>query len=872
MGRTPGVGGGLDRCSLGGLASEAMRRILFLCGWVALASPAGGQTWPDKNTATPDLVQTGFGPNGAYLPFDGSAYCGPTAASMALGYLNAAGFTQLIGASPTDADYLNLVRVLSGLGGASDSGGTLASSLLDGVGIYMDAKGIAPAKRSIPSGNGGYHQTLGDIQSQNVDQHILFGALGWYVDQGGVYTRYGGHFFVITDQTVGASGTLTIHNPYPNSLLDQPNIPANVQQTIAMADFLATSTNNNYPLPVGTYLQFVPGQQNIGPNAYYQAVLEQVFRLSIDASELPSAGFTPKDWQVASTTTINTGGGILDVTTKVTGTGGFRKVNQGEMVFHREVALSGDHTVEAGALVSRVGSGDAFGTGSVALTGTGGLAFRPDDAAPASVALGLASRPHEPGGDGAQVSFAGGNAIDLDRGANPSLLVTLGGNNGNGVANLVQATPQATLVIRADDLGGTERLVVTGSGANLPVLTNGIVGGNIVGASGAALAGSFLTYNTTNGLLPAAAFTGDINLSTSSTIYRATNAQTLTENAEAFAVTLEGVTLGGAFALGVGGGPGPAGMIFNGGSVATETLTFGPAQATVYAGTSGGLIAADITGSAGLVKFGSGTLAVTGSAAGLAGNTYVQTGTLAVGGVWGLTSATTEVLAGGTLQVNAVGSVSGTTKALADATVSLQGGRLANVEILSTSNSQGPIQGATLQGAGTITGALSLNGYIAADPVTKAGTLTIEGLVTTDTGAAFIWSLPALVDNVSGLAGTDWNNIILTNHDATFGTWDVNAVDVLFDFGAGLDPDSGNAFWTQDHEWTVLTFSGRTNASQRASLSFPASAFPAGTFGYRHQGNETLLIFTAVPEPSTWALLLLAGFGTLLLWRPGVNG
>lgn len=845
-----------------------MRLHAALIAWWALtAAVACGQPWPDKNTATPDLVQTGFGPNGAFLPFDGSAYCGPTTAAMALGYLNAAGFTQLIGPSPGDAEYLNLVRVLSGLGGASDSGGTLASSLMDGISVLMDAKGINPAQRSIPSGNGGFRQTISDIQSQNVDQHILFGALGWYQNDNGYYTRSGGHFFVITDQVVGSPGTLTIHNPFPNSLLDQPNTPANVQQTIPMADFVANATNNNYPLPVGTYLQFNPGQQDVGPTAGVQAVIEQVFRLSIDASQLPSGGFTPHDWSVGSQTTINTGGGVLDVTTKVTGGGGFHKINAGEMVFHREMTLSGDHTVEGGALVSRVQSGDAFGTGSLALTGTGELKFRPDDASPAAVALTAASRAHIPGGDGAQVSFAGGNTITLDRGANPSLSVTIGGNNGNGVANLVQSAADATLVIQASDLGDTEKLLVAGSGANLPPVTNGTVGGNIVGASGPSKSGAFLTYDSADGFRPASTFQGDINLSTSSTVYRATNGQTLTGNANAFAVAVENVTIDGAFTLGVGDGAGPAGMIFNGGTVTTETLAFGAARATVYASEGGGTIAADITGTGGFVKFGAGTLAANGNASGLSGNTRVQSGTLSVSAAWGQSTASNDVLAGAKLQVNTGGSVAGNTTAQQGATVSLRGGTLQNVEIKSTTNAQGPVQGATLEGAGTITGTLSLNGYIAANPATKAGTLTIDGLVTTGAGAAFIWSLGSLVDNTTGTAGLNWNSIELTNPDATFGTWNGSAVDVLFDFGAGLDPNSGNAFWTQNREWTVLTFSGRTNASERANFSFPANAFPAGDFYFRHEGNETLLTFTAVPEPSTWPLLAFGASGAWLLRR-----
>ncbi len=824
-----------------------------------LATTLSAQPWPDKNTATPDLVQTGFGPNGGLLPFDGSSYCGPTTAAMALGYLNAAGFTQLIGANPGEAEYLNLVRVLSGLGEASDSGGTLADSLLSGIGIYMDAKGIGAANRSIPTGNGGYHQSISQIQAANTNQQILFGVLGWYNEDNGVYVRNGGHFIAITDQAAGSPGSLTIHNPFPNALLNVPNTAANVQQTIAMANFVATSGNTSSDLPNGTYLQFNPGQQGVGPTAGTQAILEQVFALNIDSSQLPSAGFTPQAWVISSQKTLNTGGGIFDVTTHVTGAGGFQKTNAGDLVFHREATLTGAHTVSGGNIISRLQNGDAFGNGSVTLEGTGGMVFEPNDAVPAAAAITVASRADTVSEAGAQFTFTGGNTIRLDRGANPSLTVTLGGNSGNGVANFLQGGMAPTLVIEANDLGGTEKLLVAGSGANLPAVVNGTVGGNIVGRSGANLTGTFLAYDATNGFQAATLSQGPISASTATTLYQATTNQTLAADASAYALVVENTTIDGDFTLTVGSGSGPAGVILNGGTVATGELSFGGSQGSVYTSAQGGTIHADVTGTGAFVKFGTGVLQVGGS--GSVGTTFVQSGTLAVGSTWN--TSTTEVLADATLLVSGGGSVGGTTTATTDATISLNGGSLANVVLQSSSNASGPIQGATLQGSGLVTGNLDYDGYIAADPTTQAGWLTINGLVTVRDGAAWIFSLDTLVDNSTGIAGTDWNAINLTNPDATFGEWNGNTVSLLFDFGTGLDPNSGNAFWTQDRSWTILTFSGRSSAFQAANLSFPSEAFPSGNFGFVHDGNTTLLTFTAIPEPSAVALLALAGLGFL---------
>lgn len=361
---------------------------LILC----LPIIASGQTWPDKNTATPNLVQTDFGPNGAALPLDGSAYCGPTSAAMALGYLNEAGFTQLLGSRVRQADYLNLVRVLSGLMGSSDSGGTGAPQ--PGLNDYFSAKGVGPENRSVTPRYGGKHRTLSQIAAQNIRQNILMGVIGWYRESNeGVWDRNGGHFIVITDQDPGY-GTLTIHNPYPFSLLDQPNLPSNVLQTTPMATF---SARTNSGLGKATYLQFNTSQ--VGPESpspLTLGILEQVYRIHVDASQLPSSGFTPKEWTIHSSKTLNTGGGDLVVETRVSGAGGFNKTDEGRLIFHKAVTLSGDHTIQAGGMISRVTTGDAFGTGSIALSGTGNLMFHPVDAEPSAVRIRVASRPPMP--------------------------------------------------------------------------------------------------------------------------------------------------------------------------------------------------------------------------------------------------------------------------------------------------------------------------------------------------------------------------------------------------------------------------------------------------------------------------------------------
>lgn len=825
-----------------------MKSLLGFAAAVFLVpSMASGQTWPNKTIATPNLVQTDFGPNGSALPFDGADYCGPTSATMALGYLNQAGFTQLLGVHAKQEDYLNLVKVLSGLGGSSDSGGTLISDLQTGLRNYFSAKGIGAENWNITHWDRGYHRSIHQIAAMNAGQNILIGLIGWYRNNDGVYDRVGGHFVVITDQDA-ASGTLTIHNPYPFALLDQPNLPAYVQQTTPMADFMATHKNNNSGLGNARYLQFDTSQ--VGPTKAVQGILEQVFAIRVDASQLPYYGFSRRNWKINSQKTLNTGGGDLVVDTQVTGAGGINKLDEGNLVFRKAVTLAGGHDIRAGGMVSRVVAGDAFGTGSIALSGTGNLKLLPDDAVPTAVSLSVASRSrlHK---NGAQLSFSGGNAIELRRGANPSLSVTVGGNSGNEVPNLVESGPAPTLVIDADDLGGTENLRVEGSGGNLPPITNGIVSPNIVGSSGAAKDGHFLTYPASagdnGGFRYAAAFTGDINSANASQVYQAISDQTLTGAASVYALSIgDGLTVHGAGqTLSVGDGTAAAGIILNGGSLSAGTLALGAAQAAAYTNAAGGIIDAALAGSGGLVKFGPGELLLSASSPGLSGPIFVNSGILALSAASALggSSNTLTLLPGSGLRVDAGGAVAGTTVASGYSAIDLNGGTLGAVEIQSATGPSGPIQGATLRGQGTVAGNVVLNGYLAGDSSSGAGTLTFDGLVKADAGSAFIWSLPKLVDNSTGTAGSDWNQLVFTHPNATFGS-SSQYVALFFNFGKGLDPNRGNAFWKTDHAWTLFTFSGQASAKGLAYVYFPSEDFPQGHFSMEYAGNSSVLHYS----------------------------
>jgi len=222
------------------------------------------------------------------------------------------------------------------------------------------------------------------------------------------------------------------------------------------------------------------------------------------------------------------------------------------------------------------------------------------------------------------------------------------------------------------------------------------------------------------------------------------------------------------------------------------------------------------TGSSGLTKEGSGTL-VMGSG-----------GTTTVGYLLGTT------INAGTLLVNGnMGNVSGTSDIV-------------------TVNASG-----TLGGTGSIARATTVNanGYLSAGDSTVnngVGTLSFAsgGNLTLATGATLKFDL-------NGTSSA--NDLIVTNGGLNLGTGNT----FTFDFSnLGIGTYASNTWatiWTNSAAWGT-NYSGNT---------FAIGALSGGLTGGEFQlsGNDLQVRFTAVPEPSTWALLALSLTTVMVLRR-----
>lgn len=166
---------------------------------------------------------------------------------------------------------------------------------------------------------------------------------------------------------------------------------------------------------------------------------------------------------------------------------------------------------------------------------------------------------------------------------------------------------------------------------------------------------------------------------------------------------------------------------------------------------------------------------------------------------------------------------------------------------------------ATLSGTGTVGGNATIIGNHS--PGNSPGIQTFDANLTYETGAVVNWELIA---NTTGTAGVNYDQIIVPTGNLTFS----GSTTLALSFnGAGSTVDWSDAFWDVNRAWTIYDLSGGAT-SGISNLLVGGSLLDAqgdalsptgrGYFTTSLSGQDVMLNFLAVPEPSGWVM---AGIG-----------